>query len=109
MTWSEIIKDPVVIGAIGTMVAGYLGFLATRATGLFGFRTSLITSGSADRSAAFQELMEVVKTLRQELKDLREELDEERDARRGAEERVRLLRDELHGLRNKLTAQGKLL
>lgn len=61
---------------------------------------------SVDREAAFKQLMEVVNTLRDDTAKLREELDEERAARKTAEEKVTKLGFELLELRSEMQRQG---
>lgn len=61
---------------------------------------------TVDRDAAFKNLIEVVKTLREGMAEVREELEAERAARKAAENTVRELRDEVHSLRAALLRHG---
>jgi len=62
-----------------------------------------------ERSVAFQSLLTVEATLREDMNSLRQDLAAEQKARELAESRVRLLRDEVHNLRNMLQARGVAL
>lgn len=95
-------------------IAGALGVAATQAANWLMQRRAqkaaevqaAVQARQVDRDAGFRELLEVVKTCRGELEEMREELDRERDSRRSAEEQVRTLRDELHALRNQIHLRG---
>lgn len=113
MDFSKLLDGTAVWAFVSVVVTQALNSLYQRqkvkTDGLVAVRqadTEAKRQDSVDREAAFKQLMEVVNTLRDDTAKLREELDEERAARKTAEEKVTKLGFELLELRSEMQRQG---
>ncbi|CAH2606200.1 DNA recombination protein RmuC (plasmid) [Rhodovastum atsumiense] len=95
-----------IAGGLGVGLTQLANWLLQRRAQRAAEAQAAVAARQVDRDAGFRELLEVVKTIRGELEEMREEVDRERDSRRSAEEQVRTLRDELHALRNQIHLRG---
>ncbi|WP_431860106.1 hypothetical protein [Azospirillum sp.] len=127
MDYSKILERPEAWGFAGLAVSQLVTLLLGRRKAAAEARKTLLEASTEakraeaiDRDAAFKEMMEVVKTLRQDVtelrnrldderemrKRLRDELDQERELRLKAETEVRELGEKLQRLQNELQRRG---
>lgn len=68
--------------------------------------TETVKFAHASQEAVVRQLFDLVKTLRDDMTEMRAELEESEERRARAEDTVRKLRDEVHSLRNELQRRG---
>lgn len=68
--------------------------------------TETVKFAHASQEAVVRQLFDLVKTLRDDMTEMRAELEESEERRARAEDTVRMLRDEVHNLHNELRLRG---
>lgn len=102
----SIWRIPELWGAAGVAITQLAHWLRGRHQARRQAEAEARRQGHAEANSAFEHLMAVVRTLREEVDLVRRELAEERRRAEEAERQVRELREEVHALRTELVRHG---
>jgi hypothetical protein len=97
-----LIDHPTLLGISATIGAIIIAWLVSRNKMIQAESSSSRRDGMQERATAFTEVMAVIKSLREDISDLRTELEQERVLRRAAERTVDKLLQEVALLRQLL-------